>query len=156
MKRATIAFVTGLLVSFALMITYVALSPDFQPPIQLQQETLKPDHPIWEMGMDDLAAYLYEEGVITTLDYDLLSEGIADDARVYGDLEIYWWDVDALKEGSEEFRSYQEACKDGTIDLWGSGNLMQVQVHGPFAICTISYTGDAQRLSEVFSQFCMD
>lgn len=159
MKKFTIVFLLLLTLVTAGALVFVGLSPDFVEPVSLSgQEGISPDNPVWDKTMDDLAAYLADQGVISSLEYAPLSDGIATTARSYDGLELYWWDLEALEEGSDEYNSYIGARDNGAIDLWGSGALMTVTaVRGPFALnITSSYTGDAAQAEEAFRNFCAD
>ncbi len=158
MKKWPVVFAFVLALSFGGMLLLVALSPDFVEPVSLlSQEGVPEDSPIWEKKLDDLADYLISEGVLSTGDYGLLSAGVATDARLYEDVELYWWDVKNLEEGTAEYKAYEEAVSEGVIDLWSSGNLMNVTVHGPFAIgYHANYQGDFDRLLELFYAYCAE
>lgn len=159
MKKITISFILLLVLATAGALVFVGLSPDFEEPVGLnEQEGLAADNPIWDKSLDDLAAYLAEQGVLTSTDYAPLSDGIATVARGYSGLELYWWDLPSLEEGSDEYNAYLGARDDGTIDLWGSGAMMPVTaVRGPFALnITAAYTGDAAKAEKVFRSFCAE
>lgn len=158
MKKWPAVFAAALTLSLAAMLLFVAFGPDFVEPAAFpSQEGLSKENPIWEKNLDDLSKYLISEGVLHGDDYDLLSEGIATDARLYENVELYWWDVAGLEEGTAEYKAYESAVAEGCIDLWDSGNLMNVTVHGPFAIgwCA-DYAGDMERLFEVFGAYCKE
>lgn len=99
-----------------------------------------------------------DQGVLTSDEYAPLSDGIATTARGYSGLELYWWDLESLQEGSDEYNSYVGARDEGAIDLWGTGSMMTVTaVRGPFALnITSAYTGDAARAEEAFRNFCAE
>lgn len=158
MKKWPVVFVFVLVLSFGGMLLLVALSPDFVEPVSLlSQEGITEDNPIWEKTLDDLSKYLISEGVISSEDYGLLSAGVATDARLYDNVEFYWWDVKNLEKGTAEYKAYEEAVTDGVIDLWDSGNMMNVTVHGPFGVVYhTNYAGDVDRLLEVFYAYCAE
>lgn len=159
MKKITIAFLLLLAAATAGALVFVGLSPDFVEPVTLSEQAgLSADSPVWDKSLDDLAAYLVDQGVLPSQDYAPLSDGIATAARGYSGLELYWWDLEALQEGSDEYNAYVGARDDGAIDLWGSGALMPVTaVRGPFALnITSAYTGDAARAEEAFRNFCTE
>lgn len=159
MKKITLSFILLLVLSTAGTLVWVGLSPDFVEPVQQTgQADLAADNPIWGKSMDDLAAYLMGQGAIASTEYNLLSEGIASEARSYSGLELYWWDLESLDQGSAEFQSYLGARDDGAIDLWGSGIMMTVTaVRGPFALnITADYTGDAAKAEAAFRSFCAE
>ena len=156
MKKFSIVFFLLLVLLFGGMSVYVAKSKDFEKPVStMSQEAygIDEDSPIWDVTMDDLAQYLYDNGVLQTLDYVLLSEGVASDARQYGDLDLYWWDIKNLDENSEEYKAYVEMEEDGMINLWGSGNMMSLTRQGPFGIWTENYGGDLEELMKIYHSF---
>lgn len=159
MKKITISFLLLLVMATAGALVFVGLSPDFTEPSGLSgQPGVSADNPVWDKSLDDLAAYLVEQGVLPGEDYALLSDGIATAARNYSGLELYWWDLGALQEGSDEYNAYLGARDDGAINLWGSGAMMPVTaVRGPFALnISSSYTGDAAKAEEAFRNFCAE
>lgn len=159
MKKITLSFLLLLVLATAGALVFVGLSPDFTEPDQLhEQPGLAADNPIWDKSLDDLAGYLVDQGVLSSTDYQPLSDGIATAARGYSGLELYWWDLASLEEGSDEYNAYLGARDDGSIDLWGSGILMPVTaVRGPFALnITSAYTGDAAKAEQAFAQFCAE
>lgn len=156
MRKFSIAFFAFLVLLFAGMIGYVALSKDFtEPSSGLSQEEygITEDSPIWNLTIDDLAQYLYDKGMLKTLDYLPLSGGIATEARQYGDLDLYWWDVENLEEGSAEQKAYEEMSESGMIDLWGTGSMMSLTRQGPFGLWTTNYTGDLNELLDAYHAF---
>lgn len=159
MKKITISFILLLVLATAGALVFVGLSPDFVEPNTLnEQEGLAADNPVWDKTLDDLAAYLVDQGVLSSDEYAPLSEGIATTARSYSGLELYWWDLESLQEGTNEYNAYIGARDDGAIDLWGSGAMMPVTaVRGPFALnITSAYTGDAAKAEEAFRSFCAE
>lgn len=157
MKKITISFILLLMLATVGALVFVGLSPDFVEPAGFnQQEGLSADNPIWDKSLDDLAAYLEDQGVLTSTDYTPLSDGIATVARGYSGLELYWWDLESLEVDSDEYNAYLGARDDGAIDLWGSGILMQLTaVRGPFALnITSDYTGDVAKAEQAFRSFC--
>lgn len=159
MKKITISFLLLLVLATAGALIYVGVSPDFVEPVKLNDQAgLAPDNPVWDKSLDELATYLVDQGVLSSEDYAPLSEGIATTARSYSGLELYWWDLEALQEGSNEYNSYIGARDNGSIDLWGSGSLMPVTaVRGPFALnITAAYTGDAAKAEKAFRSFCAE
>lgn len=157
MKKFSVLFFALLCVLFVGMVSYVALSEDFTEPVsqKMSQEEygINENSPVWNMTMDDLAKYLYDNGILDSLNYQSLSEGVATVARKYGDLELYWWDVKNLDKNSAEYKAYTEMQKDGAINLWDSGNMMRITQQGPFGIWTEKYSGDLDKLMKVFHAF---
>ena len=63
MKKITISFILLLVLATAGALVFVGLSPDFVEPAGLnQQEGLPADNPIWDKSLDDLAAWLVDQG----------------------------------------------------------------------------------------------
>lgn len=153
MKRFTIIFSLLLVLSFVGVMLYVNALPEFTPPgPSIEKED--PDAPVWNMSMDDLIAYLVEQGFLDSKDdLYLLSEGIASEAYGFDGAEIYWWDLDALEADSDEGIAYDSMMKDHIIDLWGSGNIMSITGRGPFGLALTYYEGDADALMEAFQAF---
>lgn len=159
MRKFTVGFLLFLVVATAGAIVFVGLTPDFVEPVKLtSQEGIAPDNPIWDKSMDDLVDYLMQQGVLPSDEYTELSEGIATVARSYSGIELYWWDVSALAEGSQEYDAYVSACQEGVIDLWGSGMMMNLTaVRGPFALnITSGYMGDAGKVETAFNAYCAE
>lgn len=159
MKKLTLAFLVLLVLATGGALAFVGLSPDFVEPGKRSDETgLSADNPVWDKSLDDLAGYLVEQGVLPNEEYTPLSDGIATAARGYSGLELYWWDLEALQEDSDEYKAYLGARDDGAIDLWGSGAMMPVTaVRGPFALnITTAYTGDAAKAEQAFAGFCAE
>lgn len=155
MKKFTVIFGVFLVLLFSSMLTYIAISPDFVAPVKIKnQSDLSEDNPIWNKSIDDLAAYLVEEGVLETADYDLLVDGIATEARLYSGVELYWWDLEHLEPEDELYEKYQCGLENGYVQ-WTSEYRIDVEVHGPFAVGYYGeYQGDADKLLEVFSSYC--
>lgn len=160
MKKITITFLLLLVLATAGALVFVVFSPDFVPPTKLEDQTtsLAADNPVWDKSMDELAEYLVAQGVLPSAEYAPLSEGIATVARNYGGLELYWWDLEAMEEGSDEYNAYIGARDNGAIDLWGSGSLMTITaLRGPFALnITTAYTGDTTKAEAAFKSFCSE
>ncbi len=157
MRKFTIAFSVFLLALFSGMLIFTALTPDFVPPSNIRaQGNLAADNPIWDKTLDDLAEYFVEEGVIENTEYDLLVDGIASDARLYSEIELYWWDLDNLSEDDELFLKYQDGLEERQIE-WMANQVLNVEVHGPFAVGYYAYyEGDADKMLEAFRNYCME
>ena len=110
--------------------------------------------PVWDMTMDDLMDYLEEEGLWNRDEMLSLAGGVATEGYTYNNIELYWWDVDNLMEGSDQEAAYQDALAGEPIDLYQQGRtFMPVTKNGPFAIFNSYYTGDVNELLDVFSAF---
>lgn len=156
MKRISIVFFSTFLMIFVGLVIFVGLSPDFEEPssgMSQEEYGIDENSPVWSMTIDDLAEYFMENGMISSLEYDILSDGIATVARKYGGIEIYWWDLENLAEDSDEFRAFTEMSESGMIDLWSSGIMMGAIRQGPFGICLSGYDGNIDELVEVYHKF---
>lgn len=134
------------------LLSFLALGPDFVAPNEKQESSV--NGAVWEKSYDDLVAYLDELGYIDGNSYDLISEGVATEARVYGEVEIYWWDVDNLVEGSDVHTSWVSMQEEGYILLYGQF-IFVPQMNGPFGINVHDefYAGDADGLRDAFAAF---
>lgn len=156
MKKFTIIFSVCLVLGLTLMLGVVMAVPDFVPPDDKERDQLQPENPIWDKTLDDLIEYLDGEGVFGSDECYLLIEGIASDARIYDDVELYWWDLDHLTEDDVEWANYRSAVENGYADIKGIGEL-QLDVHGPFAIGYHAYyTGDPDALMDAFYAYCVE
>jgi DNA-binding transcriptional regulator YhcF (GntR family) len=134
------------------MVGYVGLSKDFVSPGKEMDATDK-DSKIWDMSMEEVVGELEKQGLIDTSTKQLLStSGVCSEAYKYNGAEIYWWDLDNLKENSDEYKAYKSLKEEGYIDLWGSGNIMSPKRNGPFAILLTQYEGDANALEKAFTE----
>lgn len=104
--------------------------------------------------MDDLAAYLKEEGFIASEeDLQTMASGIGTDGRGFDGAEIYWWDVENLEEGSDEAAAFASMNAEGIIDVYGSGSIMPITPNGPFGLAVSYYEGDPKALEQAFKVF---
>lgn len=110
--------------------------------------------PVWSKSMDDLAAYLKEEGFIASKeDLQTMASGIGTDGRGFDGAEIYWWDVENLEEGSDEAAAFASMNAEGIIDVYGSGSIMPITPNGPFGLAVSYYEGDPKALEQAFKIF---
>lgn len=150
-KAVIFASAMGLILLF--LIVYLAVAPDFVAPAE-DGPGHEEEAAVWSKTYDDLIAYLAKGGYIDSSSYDLLTEGVATEARVYGEVEIYWWDVENLAEGSDEYESWTSMKEDGFILLYGQFVFVP-EMNGPFAISIHEglYKGDAEALRAAFQAF---
>lgn len=116
------------------------------------------DSLIWSKTPEDFARYLLEQGVIDSVDdYQLLSDGIATDAKYYNaGFEIYWWDRDNLNPDSDEYKNFLTGTEEGYMTIYGS-HIMSVEMNGPFGLGYFAdYTGNVEELFEIFHNYCRD
>lgn len=147
-----IVFSTILCLVLGSLLVYLALGPDFVAPSEEKETDM--NEMVWEKSYDDLVAYLDELGYIDGSSYDLISEGVATEARVYGEVEIYWWDVDNLAEGSDVHTNWVSMQEEGYMLLYGQF-IFVPQMNGPFGISVHDefYEGDANGLRDAFAAF---
>lgn len=110
--------------------------------------------PVWSKSLDELQAYMVENGFIEedkvlhlSLDGNHFTDGI-----VANGLELYWWDLDNLAEGSAELEAYESAKNEGII-VYNPGFVGSVTINGPFGMLVTYYEGDAAAVSEAFENF---
>ena len=153
MKRFTILFSTLLILGFAGVLVYVGMLPEFVPPAGLAGEGEDPDAPIWDMTMDELLAELEGQGLIETANLiTLAADGISTVAvKVTNGAEIFWWDLENLKEDSMEYEAYKQMKEEGVIDFYGAGRtIMPFTANGPFGLMTAYCESDAGALEKGF------
>ena len=152
MKRFTIIFSILLALGFGTVLAYVAASPEFVPPSQLIGEGEDPDAPIWDTTMDEVLAEIAARGLIDdpSAAISLASDGLCNDARKISGAEFYWWDLDNLKEDSQEETAYKSLKAEGFINLYGNGHIVSPVPNGPFALLLDFYEGDAKALEQAF------
>ena len=152
MKRFTIIFSILLALGFGGVLAYVAASPEFVPPSQFIGEGEDPDAPIWDMTMDEVLAEIAARGLIDdpSAAISLASDGLCNDARKISGAEFYWWDLDNLKEDSQEETAYKSLKAEGFINLYGNGHIVSPVPNGPFALLLDFYEGDAKALEQAF------
>lgn len=157
MKKFTVISMAFIVAVFAGLLGYVAMSEDFVGPKALAAEGEDPNAPVWGMTMDDMMDYLEEKGFWDRSSMNPLSDGVGTEAYVCNNVELYWWDVENLTEGSNEEAAYQDILAGEPIDLYQQGtHYMSVTKNGPFAVFCSYYTGDVDELLDVFSAFGRD
>ena len=154
MKRFTIICSILLALGFAGTLILVGASPDFEAPNALMAKDEDPNAPVWDMTMDDMMDYLEERGLWDRKNMNPVSAGVGTEAFVCNGAELYWWDLDNLVEGSNEYAAYQDMMKEGMIDLWQQGTMfMPVTKNGPFGLCIKGYTGNDSEILDAFAAF---
>lgn len=153
MKKVTISFISILMVAVIALTSYVQFFADEFVEPSKADTSISEDSPVWDATIEDYVNHLVEAGVFPNDDYNELTDGIATVARLYHGVEFYWWDLEHMDEKSPEYIAYQSAVKEGVIDLWGSGILMNVTVRGPFAYSLTSFEGDVTKFEEAFLSF---
>ncbi|MCR4956506.1 MAG: hypothetical protein K6A30_07460 [Lachnospiraceae bacterium] len=160
MKKISIIYFFLFLIIFAGFVGYVATAKDFKKPdAGLNQEEfgITDESPIWEKSIDDLAKYLKEEGFLKSLKGEKLATSeLCSDAVKFGDIEIFWWDLDKLDKDSQEYDAFTQMRESGMIDLYGSGNMMSTIQQGPFGINIKDYSGNKETLIKAYHKFGVD
>lgn len=154
MKKFTIVSSIVFVLLFVVMVGYVGASKDFINPVkQIDASDDDSDSKIWTMSIDEVAGELEKQGLIdTSTKQKLAEEGLCSIAVKYNGTEIYWWDLDNLKENSDEYKAYKSLKEEGYIDIYGSGNIMSPTRNGPFAIWLDLYEGDSNALEKAFME----
>lgn len=157
MKKLTMGFSICLIFMFLVSLVFVSFSKDFEQPKVKAEESneveVNENSPVWNKSYDELITYFEENGLIDSKKYIEISDGVATTARKYNGAEIYWWDINNLAEGSDEYIAYESLKNDGYIDIYGTGNIMSPEKNGPFAVLITRYEGDSDKLSKVFKAF---
>lgn len=154
MKRFTIICSILLILGFAGTLVYVGMSPDFVEPGALAAEGEDPNAPVWNMTMDDILDYLEEKGLWDRNNMTPISPGVGTEAYACNGAEVYWWDLDNLAEGTNEYAAYQDMKEGGMIDIWQQGTMfMPVTKNGPFGLCITGYKGNATEILDAFAAF---
>lgn len=130
---------------------YLITGPDFVPPEEVSSGGTNADSPIWDCTMEDLVDYLDEKGFVDKDDYFLMSE-IGTENRIYNGIDIIWWDVDNLVEGTYPYDTWQEINENGYILF--AGTVYCPIINGPFGIsANIDFPGDVNELQKAFQEF---
>lgn len=152
MKKFTIVCSALFVVLFAGMVCFVAFSEDFTMQKTVTAEGEDPDSPIWDMSMEEVIEILSGQGFLDVSAQELLGiNGLASEGFLYDGLELYWWDLENLDEDSEEYQAYMTLAKEGYIDIYNSGNIMNPKKNGPFALNILpDFMGDADAAEKAF------
>ena len=109
---------------------------------------------LWAGTYEELEAYLAEKGYIEPETRELLTT-IGTENWLINGLDLMWWDVENLEEGTEPYQYWQEFEENGFI-IFG-GNIYAPYRYGPYAIyINVSFAGDADQLNadmKVFGQW---
>ncbi len=166
MKRLTIIFSILLVLGFAGMMGYIAMSPDFtEPDSQIRGQGGGTDSaaPVWSMTLEDLEAYLVDKGLIDPTDairWDM-DGGMYKVWRING-ADFYWWDLENLDPESDAYAEYAGYRDDGFyVHVTGTGETTFVRLNGPFGLRSSGldtrdadgYDGDMEALVEAFEAF---
>ena len=137
MRRFTIIFSVLLVLGFAGTLGYVGMSPDFVDPAEAAQTGGSIDRtaPVWNMTLDDLAAYLADAGVINPEDFVKINYNSALTGRVgyrfSNQIDIEHYDFDNLDEASRE--EYDGLAATGSM-VYVNGQVGYFWINGPFVL----------------------
>lgn len=146
-----IALASVLVICMTGLLIYIAAAPDFKAPAETDA-VINTDDPVWSATYDDLIAYLKEGGFISGEPIPI-SEGIATEANNYSEVELYWWDVENLADGTGEKQCWDEMQNQGYIMLYGQFVFVP-EMNGPFGLFISDvYAGDADGLRAAFQAF---
>ena len=118
-------------------------------------DSAKPEEDLtaWDYTLDDMGNYLAQCGDFVNDDYVTLS-GISSAARLYGHVELYWWDVDNLAYNSTAYKTWQEYVGNDYYYIEFASSIMVLTNNGPFGMSILdSFTGDAEQLTADFLAF---
>ncbi len=146
------AIFSGLLV--VLMIAsfiMLALIPDFVSPGKNAQ--LNADELIWYCNMDDLFDYFEEKGLMKKSERILMSP-IGTENWICNNVDMIWWDVDNLAEGTEPYNYWQEYKENEYQYIIFGGAVYSPRSNGPFAVNVLpKYPGNTNDFYEAFMAF---
>ena len=106
---------------------------------------------LWAANMDDLLAYLEEKGYIKA-ENKLLLTTIGTENWLIDGIELIWWDVENLQEGTEPY-DYWNEYQQNTFILFG-GAIYAPTPYGPFGVYTrADFAGDTKQLEADMKAF---
>lgn len=161
MNIFTVVVCVGLVAMLIGAYIYLLTADDFVPPTEADAaesgdssdgDAEEENSAVWDATIDDLIAYLDEMGYIDADDGNLMST-VGTENYIYNEIDIMWWDVDNLVEGTEEYEYWTQLNENGYILLYGQYIYTPVQ-NGPFAIyANTTFPGDTNALYEDFAAF---
>ena len=93
--------------------------------------------PVWSMTLDDLAAYLAEQGVVDPNDCVKINYSAGEKARsgyrFSGLIDIEYYDFEQMDESSEAYQTYDSIASTGTV-VYVNGMIGYYYLNGPFAL----------------------
>lgn len=93
--------------------------------------------PVWGMTLDDLAAYLAEQGVVDASDYIKINysadERVRTGYRFSDQIDIVYYDFDQMEEGSDAYQEYDSISSTGTL-VYVNGQIGYFWLNGPFSL----------------------
>ena len=109
----------------------------------------------WDLNMDDLKAYFIQCGFATDDSSFTLMTTIGTENWICDHIDMIWWDVDNLVEGTEAYDYWKQYTEEGYI-YFGGIAYVPVQ-NGPFAIkVNAGCASDANVVYEAFANFAKD
>ena len=150
-KIFTVAFIILLVVLLIMAFIYVAAVDDFEKPEEVAVEI---DDDVWNYTMDDLLDYFDELGIINK-ENKLLMSTVGTENWICDGVEMIWWDVDNLVEGTEAYDYWYELQENDNLYIMYSGSYVyMLTVNGPFAIfLNDDFDGEAQTVYDAFYAF---
>lgn len=161
-KIITVAFCAVLVIMTVVAFVYLLTGPDFMSPKQYQElygtQATEPskgpidyDALLFEATMQDMLDYLTEKGYINQENKIPMSI-VGTDNWICDGLDLMWWDVDNLIEGTEPYGYWNEMQANGFI-IFG-GNIYAPTLYGPFGIKVLSdFAGDPNQLDADMKAF---
>lgn len=106
---------------------------------------------VWDYTMDDLIDYLDGLGLIDKDNVLEMSE-VGTVNKICDGVDLIWWDVENLVDGTQAYEYWNQMQNDGYIWLYEATVYVPV-MNGPFGIHASSYTGNDVDLYEAFANF---
>lgn len=150
-KIFTAVFSVFLVVLLVFALIYVALAEDFTAP-EGGSGDVEIDDDVWNYDMDDLLAYFDELGLMDSSTKQLMST-VGTENWICNGVDLIWWDVENLVEGTEEYEYWYELQENDNIYVMFANTVYTLNVNGPFAYHDTSYPGDSDELYEAFYAF---
>lgn len=106
----------------------------------------------WDCTMDDLIAYFIDCGFFKEEDINDMSE-VGTINKIANNIDMIWWDVENLEEGTDAYDYWNQMANDGYIFLYGQAIYVPV-MNGPFGISVNSSSSvRAEDVYEAFAKF---
>lgn len=106
---------------------------------------------VWDYTMDDLIDYLDGLGLIDKDNVSQMSD-VGTVNKLCDGVDLIWWDVENLVEGTQPYEYWNQMQNDGYIWLYEVSVYVPV-MNGPFGIHASAYDGDTVALYEAFNNF---
>jgi len=93
--------------------------------------------PVWSKTLDELAAYLAEQGVVDPNDYIKINYNAAEKVRSgyrFSDLiDIVYYDFEQMDDSSDAYQEYDSIASTGTV-VYVNGDIGYFYLNGPFTL----------------------